>query len=111
MNPQDDSCPNCGEANGTGMPCNPCFVYCFEHPDHSHHPDKGCDLCEAEDLLHEMTEDGRVHVKSIDLEIAREALQSTPTGQSVLDIFPNFAVSFMIAYENKLRERERVGVL
>lgn len=53
--PHDDSCPKCGEANGTGYACSPCYVLCSEH-DEYHHPDEECQLCQVDEALEEMNE-------------------------------------------------------
>jgi len=46
--PEDDSCPRCGESNGSGLPCTICPVRCNECG-HSYIQDEDveCPLCRA----------------------------------------------------------------
>jgi len=54
--PDDDSCPDCGQANNTGRSCSPCDVMCIYH-DIAHSPDEECKHCELWDIIEELDEE------------------------------------------------------
>jgi len=59
--PENDSCPNCGLDNGSGLACSPCPQKCDDH-DQFYDENDGCQSCSIDLFIDNLTGDQKEYL-------------------------------------------------